>query len=62
MNKLKCCPTCGKAMYSEVYYNHITGNSYLKYYCLWCETIQIEDKVHKQFIEDQKKWMKILKY
>lgn len=44
MNKLKYCPTCGKAMYSEVYYNHITGNSYLKFTCLWCETKTLMNK------------------
>jgi len=55
MEKTKYCSACGRAMCSEVYYNHLTGNSYLKYYCLWCETKQIEDKVHKQFMEDHKK-------
>lgn len=53
MNKLKYCPTCGKAMCSEIYYNHITGNSYLKYSCPWCEAKTIMNK-SKRIIKAKK--------
>ena len=49
MNKLKYCPICGKIMYSEIYYNHITGNSYLKYSGAWCELEKLMSESRKRF-------------
>ena len=49
MNKLKYCPTCGKIMYGEIYYNHVTGNNYLKYSCAWCESKRLINESRKRF-------------
>ena len=49
MKEVKYCTICGKIMYSEIYYNHITGNSYLKYSCAWCELEKLMNESRKRF-------------
>lgn len=54
MNGIKYCSACGKLMYSEVFYNHLTGNSFLKYTCPWCKAQSLINDSKKKSIKVKK--------